>query len=123
MTSPVGPSRRVALGMLVLIYALNMVDRQILAILVEPIRLDLGLTDTEIGLLTGIAFALFYATLGIPIARVADRRDRVTLISIALAVWSAMTAVCGLAQSFAQLALARVGVGVGEGAAPRPPTR
>ncbi|WP_445949545.1 MFS transporter, partial [Sphingorhabdus sp.] len=99
-----------------IVYVLNFLDRQIVNILAEPISRDLGLSDTQIGLLTGLAFALFYTLLGIPIARYADNSgtNRVGLISISLAVWSAMTALCGLAQNFAQLALARVGVGVGE---------
>jgi MFS family permease len=89
-------------------------DRQILAILQELIRADLGLTDTQLGLLAGFAFAIFYATLGIPVARLADRGNRVNIIAIALTLWSLMTAVCGLAQNFVQLLLARIGVGVGE---------
>jgi len=102
--------------MLLVVYILNFLDRQIVNILAEPISRDLGLSDTELGLLTGLAFALFYAILGVPIARYADRprTDRVGLISVSLALWSAMTALCGLAQNFVQLLLARVGVGVGE---------
>lgn len=104
------------LWILMLVYVLNFLDRQIVNILAEPISRDLGLSDTQIGLLTGLAFALFYTLLGIPIARYADNSttNRVGLISISLAVWSAMTAICGVAQNFMQLALARVGVGVGE---------
>lgn len=101
---------------LLLVYILNFLDRQIVNILAEPIKRDLGLSDTQLGLLAGPAFAVFYAVLGIPIARYADnaKTNRVWLISICLAVWSAMTAICGVAQNFLQLALARVGVGVGE---------
>ena len=99
-----------------IVYVLNFLDRQILNILAEPIKGDLGLSDTQLGLLAGPAFAVFYAVLGVPIARYADnpRTNRVWLISACLAVWSGMTAICGFAQNFVQLALARVGVGVGE---------
>lgn len=107
---------KVMLFALLLVYILNFLDRQIVNILAEPIKRDLGLSDTQLGLLAGPAFAVFYAVLGIPIARYADRAgtNRVWLISLCLAVWSAMTAICGIAQNFLQLALARVGVGVGE---------
>lgn len=102
------------LGLLTVLYFFNFVDRQIVAILVEPIKADLGLADWQLGVVSGIAFAALYATLGIPIARLADRANRVNIISVAVAVWSAMTAACGLAQGFAHLVLARIGVGVGE---------
>ena len=110
------------LGILVLVYVLNFVDRQILSILANDIKRDLGLSDTQLGLLAGPAFAVFYAILGIPIARYADnaRTNRVWLISVSLAVWSAMTALCGFAQNFLQMALARVGVGGGCHAISRP---
>ena len=107
-------TRRYALGTLVVVYTFNFIDRQILSILLEAIKLDLDLTDTQLGMLTGFAFALFYATLGIPIARWADRGNRRNIISLALAIWSGMTALSGLAQNFWQLLLARIGVGVGE---------
>ncbi len=100
--------------MLVLVYTFNFIDRQIVGILAVPIKADLGLTDTQLGLMGGLAFALFYTLLGIPIAMIADRSNRTRIITIALVVWSAMTAVCGLAQNFWQLFLARLGVGVGE---------
>jgi len=106
--------RRYALLMLTITYTLNFVDRQILGILVEPIKLDLGVSDTQMGLLTGLAFAIFYTVMGIPIARLADRTNRRTLIAIALATWSLFTALQGLAQSYWQLLLYRMGVGVGE---------
>lgn len=106
--------RNYALGVLVLVYTFNFIDRQILSILLEPIKQDLQLSDTALGLLTGFAFALFYATLGIPIARYADRSNRRNLIAAALTIWSVMTAVSGLAQNFWQLLVARIGVGVGE---------
>ncbi len=109
-------STRVMLWVLLVVYIFNFLDRQIVNILAEPIRKDLGLSDTQIGLMTGLAFALFYTFLGLPIARYADRptTNRGWLIAGALAVWSGMTALCGLAQNFAQLLLARIGVGVGE---------
>lgn len=99
---------------LTLVYTLNFLDRQLLAILAEPIKLDLGLSDTMLGLLTGFAFALFYTAFGLPLAWLADRWNRVAIISMSCAVWSGFTALCGLAQSPLQLALARIGVGVGE---------
>lgn len=109
-------STRVMLWMLLVVYVFNFLDRQIVNILAEPIRRDLDLSDTQIGLMTGLAFALFYTVLGLPIARHADRpsTNRGRLIAVALAIWSAMTALCGLAQNFLQLLLARVGVGIGE---------
>jgi len=107
-------TRRYALSVLIVVYTFNFIDRQILSILMEPIKLDLGLSDTQLGLLSGFAFAAFYATLGIPIARYADRSNRRNLIALALAVWSGMTAISGLAQNFWHLLLARIGVGVGE---------
>jgi predicted MFS family arabinose efflux permease len=106
--------RGATLTLLTTAYFFSYLDRQILAILQELIRADLQLSDTQLGLLAGFAFALFYATLGIPVARLADRSNRVNIIAIALAVWSVMTAVCGLAQNFVQLLLARIGVGIGE---------
>jgi MFS family permease len=103
-----------ALAGLFVVYIFNFVDRQILATLLEPIKKDIGASDTQMGLLAGLAFALFYTFLGIPIARWADRGSRVLLISLGLVVWSAMTAASAYARSFTQLALARIGVGVGE---------
>ncbi len=109
-------SIRTMLWLLLVVYIFNFIDRQIVNILAEPISRDLGLNDTQIGLMTGIAFALFYAILGLPIARYADRptTNRGRLIAVALAFWSLATAVCGLAQNFVQLLLARMGVGIGE---------
>ncbi len=98
----------------------NYMDRYMLAVLLPAIKTDLALSDTQIGFITGIAFTLFYATLGIPIARLADRRSRRVIVSVALMVWSAMTALCGLATNFVQLAVARVMVGVGEAGATPP---
>src|SRR5262245_36569526 len=101
------------LGVLVLVYVFNFLDRQILSILAERIKADLGLTDAQIGFLYGTAFAVFYAIFGIPLGRLADVWDRRKLIALGLAVWSAMTALSGLARSFPALALARIGVGIG----------
>jgi predicted MFS family arabinose efflux permease len=116
MQSPSRPQvyARYALGMLMLVYAFNFVDRIILGILVPPIKAELHLTDTELGLLGGTAFALFYTALGVPIGWLADRRNRVWIMTIALALWSAFTAASGLAQGFTQLFFARLGVGIGE---------
>ena len=106
--------RHYALGILVAIYTFNFIDRQILSILLEPVKNELGLSDTLMGLLTGFAFAMFYATLGIPIARYADRSNRRNLIVAALSVWSLFTALSGLAQNFWHMLVARIGVGIGE---------
>lgn len=105
---------RFALAMLLLVYAFNFIDRIILGILVPPIKLELHLTDTQLGLLGGTAFALFYTVLGIPIGWLADRFNRVWIMTISLALWSAFAAVSGLAQNFSQLFIARLGVGIGE---------
>lgn len=106
--------RGLALFMLVVVYTFNFIDRQIVGILAVPIKADLGLSDAQLGLMGGLAFALFYTGLGIPVAMLADRTSRTWIITVALAVWSAMTAACGLAQNFWHLFLARLGVGVGE---------
>ena len=94
--------RAYALGLLVVVYIFNFIDRSILGILVEPIKQDLGASDTMMGFLGGIAFATFYTVLGIPIARMADKGSRRNVLAVCLAIWSAATAVCGLAQSFIQ---------------------
>ena len=112
--------RSYALALLVVVNVFNYLDRQILSILLESIKRDLQLSDTALGFLTGIAFALFYTFAGIPIARWADRGLRRTIMALGLAVWSGMTTLTGLAQSFTQLALARIGVGVGEAACSPP---
>lgn len=114
--SPAVRPAGVAIFLLLIIYTLNLLDRQILNILADPISKELHLSDTQIGVMTGLSFALFYTMLGIPLARLADnqRSDRVTLISVCLAVWSGMTALCGLAQSFIQLLGCRIGVAAGE---------
>jgi len=106
--------RAYVMFILVLVYTFNFIDRQIIGILAVPIKADLNLTDTQLGLMGGLAFALFYTALGIPIAMLADRKNRTWIMTIALTIWSAMTAVCGLAQNFFQLFMARLGVGVGE---------
>ena len=111
---PSNAYRAYVLFILVLVYTFNFIDRQIVGILAIPIKEDLGLTDTQLGLMGGLAFALLYTTLAIPIAMAADRLSRVWIMTGALVVWSGMTAVCGMAQNFWQLFLARVGVGVGE---------
>ncbi|MDX2222870.1 MAG: MFS transporter [Rhodospirillaceae bacterium] len=101
-------------AVLMLGYVFAFLDRQILALLVQPIKRDLGLSDTEISLLLGLAFAVFYTLLGIPIGRLADRANRRTIVAAGIAVWSLMTMACGLARGWGQLFLARVGVGIGE---------
>lgn len=101
---------------LTITYTVSFIDRQILALLIGPIREDLQISDTEISLLIGLAFATFYTLLGIPIARLADRYSRRMIIAIGITIWCAMTAACGLSNTYAQLFLARVGVGVGEAA-------
>jgi MFS family permease len=103
-------------GVLVIAYTFSYVDRTILTLLVKPIRQSLAITDTQVSLLHGLAFAIFYTVLGIPIARLADSSNRVRVIAVGIAVWSFMTALCGMARSFGQLFLARIGVGVGEAA-------
>ena len=105
---------RYALGLLLVVYVFNFIDRSILSILQESIKQDLDLSDTQLGILGGIAFAALYSTLGIPIARLADRSNRVRIIAIAVFVWSGMTAITGLARSYPALLLARIGVGIGE---------
>ena len=102
------------LAVLTATYAVNFLDRQVINILAESIKRDLQISDTQLGLLTGTAFGLFYSTLGLPIAFLADRYSRTRIITLALAVWSALTAACGLAQNYLQLFLMRLGVGVGE---------
>lgn len=113
--------RNYTLGVLVLVFTSSHVDRQIVAILGQPIKEALAISDTQLGLLTGVMFAVFYATLGMPMAMWADRRNRRNLIAFSIALWSAMTALCGLAQNYLQLLLARIGVGVGE-AGSNPPS-
>lgn len=106
--------RRYVLVLLTLVYAINFIDRQILVILQESIKADMDLSDTQLGLLTGFAFAIFYVSVGIPIARWADVGNRKNIISLAVAIWSGMTVLSGMTQNYAQLLLARIGVGIGE---------
>lgn len=108
------PYRLYVLVLLTGVYTFNFIDRQIIGILSPAIKEDLGLADWQLGILKGFAFAVLYTTLGIPIARLADRHNRVTIISVALALWSGFTVVSGFCNNFVQLALARVGVGIGE---------
>ncbi|MBT7312920.1 MAG: MFS transporter, partial [Halieaceae bacterium] len=100
--------------MLTLVYTFNFIDRQILVILQEPIKADLGLSDAQLGLLSGFSFALVYVTAGIPIAWLADRGNRRNIVAVSLGFWSFMTALSGLAQNYGQLLAARIGVGIGE---------
>ncbi|MFN3515009.1 MAG: spinster family MFS transporter [Phenylobacterium sp.] len=109
-----GGYRYAVLALLILVYTFNFLDRQILGILAGPIKQELGLTDSQLGLMGGLAFALFYTGLGIPIAWLADRWSRTWIMTGALATWSAFTAACGFAGGFWQLFLCRMGVGVGE---------
>ena len=112
MTSIIG--RKGALALLTLIYLFNFMDRQIMAVLAEPIRLEFGFSDSQLGLLTGFMFALFYTTFGVPIAWLADRTRRTWVIAGACAMWSGFCAACALATGFFSLAAARIGVAVGE---------
>ena len=111
---PTQAYRYYVLGLLVVIYTMNFLDRQILGILATPIKKELDLSDSELGLMGGLAFALLYSTLGVPIAWLADRSSRRRIIAYALGLWSGFTALCGFTTSFWQLFLARVGVGIGE---------
>lgn len=114
MTADSRGYRGIVLGMLLLVYTFNFIDRQILGILAGPIKAELQLSDTQLGLLGGIAFALLYSTVAVPLAWLADRTSRTWVITISLVAWSGFTALCGVATSFWQLFLARLGVGVGE---------
>jgi len=116
-------SRNLVLAMLLLVYTFNFLDRQILGILAKPIMEDLHLTRTEFGAIGGLAFALLYSVLGVPLAYLADKTSRSGVIAGSLAVWSAFTGLCGVATGYWQLFLFRLGVGVGEAAASRPPMR
>lgn len=107
-------NRYVVLALLLLVYIFNFADRMLLGVMAAPIKADLGLTDGQLGLLGGTAFALLYATVGVPIGWLADRRSRSWIITIALCIWSGFTALCGMASGFATLFLSRVGVGIGE---------
>ena len=104
----------VVLGLLLVTYTFNFIDRTIIGTIGQAVKVDLQLTDTQLGLLGGLSFAILYTLLGIPIARLAERRSRVSIIAASLVIWSGFTAACGLAQNFVQLLAMRVGVGVGE---------
>jgi len=119
VTSPAMPVPRPAyaslvLAILFLVYVLNFLDRQLLSILAKPVQDELGLTDGELGLLGGLYFALFYCVIGVPVAWLADRGNRVRILALACALWSAATIACGLARSYPELAAARMAVGIGE---------
>ncbi|HYD88570.1 MAG TPA: MFS transporter [Vitreimonas sp.] len=111
---PVDKRRLLVLALLFVVYTFNFIDRQIMGILNVPIQQELGASDAEMGLLGGLSFALFYTGLGIPIAWLADRSNRTWIMTAALTLWSGFTALCGIAQNYTQLFLARMGVGVGE---------
>lgn len=120
---PFAPSSRYSayvLGILLTAYILNFVDRQVLALVAEDVKADMGLTDSQLGWLLGPAFVLFYTIAGIPLARLADITSRKQVVAVGLALWSAMTAACGAAGSFTHLLLARFGVGIGEAAGTPP---
>ncbi len=117
-----GSSRWYVLAVLTLVYALNIADRFSVSTLIEPIRLELQLSDGGAGLLTGFALGMFYVTVGIPVAVLADRANRRNIIAVSVALWSAMTALCGLSASYGQLLLARFGVGIGEAGGTPPST-
>lgn len=113
-TSSTDKYRNYTLFILTTVYVFNFVDRQILVILQESIKQELNLSDTQLGLMSGFTFAIFYVSFGIPIARLADKGNRRNIIAVSLTIWSAMTALSGAAQNFIQLLLARIGVGIGE---------
>jgi MFS family permease len=100
------------LFVLLLVYLLSFIDRQIISILAEDIKGDLSLSDTQLGLLTGLAFAVFYAGLGVPVTRLSERKDRISIVSVCVAIWSVMTSAGAFAGNFVQLAFARAGVGI-----------
>jgi predicted MFS family arabinose efflux permease len=108
--------------LLTVVYALSIADRFVMSTLIEPIKADLGLSDSSIGFLTGSSLAFFYVTAGLPLATLADRTNRRTMIALALGAWSVMTTLCGFAQNYWQLLLARIGVGVGEAGGTPPST-
>ncbi|TPW07359.1 MAG: major facilitator family transporter [Alphaproteobacteria bacterium] len=108
------PYRAFVLAVLLLVYTFNFIDRVAIDILQEQIKTEFGLLDSQLGLLKGLAFALLYTLIGIPLARLAERANRVTILSVCVGLWSAFTALCGVAANFTQLIAARVGVGIGE---------
>ena len=106
--------RYYVLALLAMTYAFSFMDRQIVSILLGDLKAEFDLNDTQLGLLSGLAFALFYSTMALPIARLADKSNRVNIIAGAVGLWSLVTALCGTVQNFWQLFLGRVGVGIGE---------
>ena len=104
----------ITVAFLTIAYLFSFIDRWILGLLIEPIKADLGLTDTQIGLLLGPAFAIFYATMGLPLGWLADRRNRVRIVAVGIGLWSLATAASGLAKSFIHLFIARMSIGIGE---------
>jgi predicted MFS family arabinose efflux permease len=116
LATDAGAPRRATyvLGVLALVYAFNHLDRQVFGVLIEPIKADLGLSDSAMGFLGGLSFAFFHAAAGLPIARLADRGSRTRIIAVGIVLWSAATAASGLARSFAHLAVARIVTGIGE---------
>jgi MFS transporter, Spinster family, sphingosine-1-phosphate transporter len=115
-TTPSNREANYVLAVLFVVIMLNFLDRQVISIVAEPIKQEMGLSDKQIGLMTGLSFALFYTTLAIPVALLADKWHRSRIIAIAIGIWSVMTMLCGAASNFVQLFLARVGVGIGESA-------
>src|ERR1700687_2388603 len=107
-------ARWYVLFVLMVVYVLNIADRYVVSTLIEPIKADLHLSDSAIGFLTGVALAIFYVTVGLPLAVLADRTNRRTLVALSLAAWSLMTVACGLTRTFGQLMWARIFVGIGE---------
>ncbi|MFO1401816.1 MAG: MFS transporter [Steroidobacteraceae bacterium] len=116
------PGSWYVLGLLTLVYGINIADRFVVSQVLEPIRLELALSDAQVAFITGVALALFYVTVGIPVALLADRANRRNIIAIAVALWSAMTAACGVAQNVWQFVLGRFGVGIGESGGTAPST-
>ena len=106
--------RRYVVLSLLAVYTLNFIDRQLLGVMAQPIIAQFNLTDTQYGFLNGPPFALFYALMGIPLAMAADRWNRIRLLALCIAIWSVMTALCGLATGFMFLLIARIGVAIGE---------
>ena len=107
-------AQKYVIFLLLLVHMFNLMDRQIINVLSPAIQQDFSLNDFQVGILTGLPFALLYAIFGFPIARLADKKNRVKIISVCLAFWSLMTALCGMAQNFVHILLARAGVGIGE---------
>src|SRR5262249_9467726 len=114
------PYRAYVLLALTVVYTFNFVDRSLIGVTQEPLKHDLGIDDFQLGLLGGPAFAILYTLMGVPIARFAERKSRVAIVSIGAAVWSVMTAACGFAGNYVQLFAARIGVGIGEAACTPP---